>query len=58
MSMKHTRNDALGDSHDIKIIDPHVEETRRPERDDGRSYVAVRDDLYPEDISDRPPAQR
>ena len=43
--------DSLGDRNNIQVVYPHMEEAGRAQRDDWRADIAVRDDLYPKDIS-------
>jgi hypothetical protein len=54
---KALRNNALCHHNDIQVVDPDVKETGRPKRDDWRSHVAIRDNLYPEHVCDRPPTE-
>ena len=48
------QRDALCNRDDIQVVHPDMEEAGRPQRDNGRADIAVRDDLYPKDIGDGP----
>ena len=43
---------ALRDSHHVKVVHANMEEAGRAEGDNGRTDVAVGDDLYPEHVGD------
>ena len=49
---------AFRHTYDIDVVDAHMEEAGRAQCDDRRAHIAVRDNLYPEDVRDRASAPK